>query len=484
MSPDSRPIALRVPVLLFFTCFAAYALIVQGANSNSVSRIAVTLSLLRSGTVAIDDYAGLTEDKASSGSHFYSDKAPGMSLLALPALAVADLVARTNGQAARLTAPDASGALAPTRLFGVFVWIATIATSGLISAMAVAAFCDVLAMLGLGSGPSLGFATVLGLGTPVWGWSTTFFSHAVAGAFLILALWAILRATRSEGERHSGLWHATLGGFLLGFAVVTEFTVIPAVGCLCVFALSRLFGRSGVTRPVATIVAAAASAAIPLAALAFYNEAAFGSPFAVGYASVVGFEGMKTGIFGIAWPRLDVLSEIVVGGRRGILWLCPVLIFLPWAAVVAPREQRGIVVLSLAIVATFLLINASYAYWDGGRSTGPRHIVPALGFALLPIALAYPRFPKVARLAVVALSVAGVIANLVAATTDMYMPTRFTGITLFTYLVPEFWRGTHSKLAVSGLISPPMLSVAVYIAIVGFLGGLTVIASRTAARQR
>jgi hypothetical protein len=472
---------LRVAFLLFCTCFVAYALIVQGAISNSASRIALTYSLLRSGTVAIDDFAALAEDKASNGSHFYSDKAPGLSLLALPAVAVADALWRVNGEFAPLTITDGADptrVMAPTPLFGKLLWVATIATSCLISAAAIVAFCDILLMLGIGAGASLGFAMILGFGTPVWGWSTTFFGHAAAGAFLILALWSILRATRDGRSQPSRLWHAAPAGLFLGLAAVTEFTVIPAAACLCVFALWRLF-RQRASLPLMTIALAAAAAAIPLAVLALYNQAAFGSPLRLGYSSVVGFEGMKTGIFGIGVPSLEALAGIVYGGRRGILWLCPVLVFLPWAAAAAPRRQRDVVVLALAIVATLLLINAGYAYWDGGGSTGPRHIVPALGFALLPIALAYDRLPRTARLSVVGLSVVGTFVNLVAATTDMYTPIRAGGITVFTYLFPTFWRGTHSRIA--AFFDYPALALAVYVAIVAALAWMTLGASRRSA---
>ena len=61
----------------------------------------------------------------------------------------------------------------------------------------------------------------------------------------------------------------------------------------------------------------------------------------------------------------------------------------------------------LQLATAVLLYNASYAYWDGGNSTGPRHAVPALPFLALGLAALWQRTRRRwPLLAVVALSVA------------------------------------------------------------------------------
>ena len=114
-----------------------------------------------------------------------------------------------------------------------------------------------------------------------------------------------------------------------------------------------------------------------------YHTVSFGGPLATGYSNVVGFEGMEQGFMGLTRPNHWVLLQIIFGKLRGILWLSPILIALPWAVWVAFRDRwmRPEVVLSLLVVAYFLLFNASYFYWNGGGSMGPRHITPALPFA-------------------------------------------------------------------------------------------------------
>jgi hypothetical protein len=49
---------------------------------------------------------------------------------------------------------------------------------------------------------------------------------------------------------------------------------------------------------------------------------------------------------------------------------------------------RFVFATALSVVAYYFLLNASYHYWDGGWSYGPRHIGPALPFLGLGIAAA------------------------------------------------------------------------------------------------
>src|SRR5689334_14222237 len=89
-------------VHLFFLCLVAYSLVYRIESVNVASRLALTLSIERAGTVTIDDLADVTSDKAKLSGHYYSDKAPGMSLLALPAVTAADRLLSWIGMDDRL----------------------------------------------------------------------------------------------------------------------------------------------------------------------------------------------------------------------------------------------------------------------------------------------------------------------------------------------------------------------------------------------
>jgi hypothetical protein len=84
-------------------------------------------------------------------------------------------------------------------------------------------------------------------------------------------------------------------------------------------------------------------------------------------------------------PSLHVLYEITFGVHRGIVLLCPLLLLVPVALAQAARRpsERGLVLTLGLIVVYYPMLNSSYFYWNGGWSTGPRHIVAMLPFACL-----------------------------------------------------------------------------------------------------
>jgi hypothetical protein len=172
--------------------------------------------------------------------------------------------------------------------------------------------------------------------------------------------------------------------------------------------------------------------------LLVYNQQAFGSPFTLGYSSVVGFEGMQEGLFGITWPKPSVIVELLFGLYRGLLPLSPVLMLVPVGLYVMWGEPntRVAAVGILAVLCSFLLINASYYYWQGGGSTGPRHLVPILPLGCLALAFAWPR-SFWARTVTLALLAASLVLSLICAATNMFAPGEFSN-PLFEFLLPAF----------------------------------------------
>jgi len=80
----------RISLWLFVISYLAFGLIFSGVgNHNTVSRIALSLALVERGSLYIDEFAPLTGDKGTARGHYISDKAPGLSFLALPAVGIA-----------------------------------------------------------------------------------------------------------------------------------------------------------------------------------------------------------------------------------------------------------------------------------------------------------------------------------------------------------------------------------------------------------
>jgi hypothetical protein len=137
-----------------------------------------------------------------------------------------------------------------------------------------------------------------------------------------------------------------------------------------------------------------------------YNWVSFGGPLSLGYANLAagGFaQGMAQGVFGVTWPKGDVLGDLLFG-PRGLVRLAPWFIVAPVGLLAArQRHLRLEVLVCGAIVVAFLLFNAGYYLPFGGWTPGPRFLLPALPFAAILVALA-PRAlrPLVGLLTVVA----------------------------------------------------------------------------------
>jgi len=112
------------------------------------------------------------------------------------------------------------------------------------------------------------------------------------------------------------------------------------------------------------------------------------------------------------------------------------------AALADERRTRGLAIMAAAAAAIVLLVNASYFYWDGGNSTGPRHAMPAV--ALLAIGLA-PWWASLrstaARIGGAVLLGGSIAINAVIAAADVFAPPEVR-YPFWRYVVERrFWPG-------------------------------------------
>lgn len=404
-------------------------------NPNHAVRLYAAMAVVEEGTATIDRYEALTIDKAKFGAHFYSDKAPGMTIMALAPVVLAD--AWTGQRGTDFAAPGSDPAF--DRYLRLRLRLAAAMGPALLTALAAVLIWQMALVVTASPGAALFAALGFGLGTPAWGWSTTLFGHAAVAALLFIAFWAVWRGTRTARPSPS---HAALAGAALGWALVVEHSALLAATPIGLWALWRLrgAGTAGV-RAGGVAVLAGAAALVPLVA---YNQFAFGTPFRVGYGGVQGFEGMQQGLFGLTYPKPWVLWELLGGRVRGLFWVAPVLVLAPvgFAAMLARRRWRELGWAALAAGAVPILTNAAYVYWDGGNSTGPRHAVPALPFLALALAFAWAWMErwwlKLGAAGLLALSVA---ANLAIASAEIMAPAWVPDAMRDAVLRDRFWKG-------------------------------------------
>src|SRR5882724_5515943 len=166
-------------ILLFCLLFFCYAYIHQGMGWNQNSRLDLLHALFVQKTFKIDQYHENTGDKSVHDGHYYSDKAPGIVFIALPAFAVS--VAVLNILDIPLDSPR--GWLASS-------WITTIGSVGLLTALGGAAMFLLLCRF---VEQKYAFMTtmVTFLGAAPFPYATMLFSHAAVIGLICVALWSI-----------------------------------------------------------------------------------------------------------------------------------------------------------------------------------------------------------------------------------------------------------------------------------------------------
>ncbi len=399
----------RISLLLLLLFGFAYALFSQDEVShNTLCRAAMTANLVQDGGVAIDGFERFTDDIAFRDGHYYCDKAPGMSFLAMPMAAVFTQIAPIT--------PETPF----NQVWVAFLFLSALTTSGLLCAVAgVLLFRHVLARTN-NIGAALAGAIAFGLGTPVWGWATSFFSHAATAALLVMGYIALDEAIRRLKAEAPSAVTALLAGLAFGGATAVEYTaLIPA--CIIGACLAATMPWRAPLAPLRVFAIAAAGALIALAPVLWFHAAAFGSPFTTGYAFTVTFDAHHSGLFGINAPNLDVFVKLFVSLERGMIWYAPIVLAMAWAMAKLARggAARALGIAAALVLLWYLLMNAGFGYWEGGASTGPRYLTPAIGFGALALGLAWPHFGLWERRVALALLALSVLINFACTAVDM-----------------------------------------------------------------
>ena len=404
----------RTEFRLFALAWLLYALhVVPGGGPNPNRYFDLTHSLVNQGTLHIDAYHENTHDKAFLNGHYYSGGQPGPSLAAIPAYLVF--------KAAYALAPDSL--LAPLRsmqshqqgtsagfyqrdnldFFLSSVWLNWFCLA-LMAAASVAALYHLLRQTQVNHRHALAASLLYAFGTPVFFFSTIYFSHVFAASIVIFSLTLAARLKESPGPAQ----RVALGA-LAGSAVLMESSGLFIAAAFGLYALWRWGWRGLAWHGLGT--------ALPLAVLFGYNTLAFGGPFETAYKFLDGYNFARVhaqGWLGFDGPRLERLLGLTVLPSRGIFLYAPILILGPVGWVAAKRQPaamrrpvtRGLAVLAAATSLAILGWIGSYIDWTGAVSWGPRHLVvimPLLAFGV-GHALARVPGPVVAALAAVSLA--------------------------------------------------------------------------------
>jgi hypothetical protein len=350
----------------------AYATVIQSFSWNQTSHYDLIRALDQDSTT-IDQYQENTGDKAFYKGHWYSARAPGLALFALPfydALKAlgAEEVARSS-QAQR--GED-------EMVYFIGLWGNVL--PGLLLLLLVGHLAERLQ-------PGYGAATavILGLGTLTLPLSTLLFSH-VFTAFLGFAAFALMW---NEREGPPNPWYLGVAGLLVGYAGASEYPLFFVALVLGLYMLSRrdcltpkwLLGRAS---------AYVLGGLIGIVPLLLYNHYAFHSWTHLAYSNI---PRQQKGFFGIGLPSLKVMATLLLDSR-GLLTLSPVLAMGAvgtWLLYKRGGRAEALTIAGVGIC--YVGYNSGYYLPFGGGFMGPRFLMTMLPFLALPTGIALKRYP-------------------------------------------------------------------------------------------
>ncbi|MEW6557245.1 MAG: hypothetical protein AB1349_07815 [Elusimicrobiota bacterium] len=334
---------------IFFILLVSYLLFYQPfSDVNERSRLALTYSIVNYHTFNIDNYHTYTIDKAFYNGHYFCDKAPGISLIAVPVFAVLKFAGL----------PSSPSPVVRQVLSFIFSAIPTI----------ILVFYLYKFLCQLNVNETTAKIVILGysLATLAFPFSLVFYPYQLVSCLVFISFYFVYNKKKYF-----------LSGLICGLAIISEYTVLPVIFFIFVYIFFTNRRQTGIF--VISI--------IPFILLNMvYNKICFDNFFTIGYC----YEFWKSfntemskGLFGISRFSFSNFYQITVSPYRGLFFYSPWLVLTFFGIKKFYKNFRQEFILFSAIVIYFFILGASYWSPCGGTIVGPRILVPMLPFFIV-----------------------------------------------------------------------------------------------------
>ncbi|MCX6078727.1 MAG: hypothetical protein NTW32_04260 [Chloroflexi bacterium] len=456
-------------IIFFLIHLSAYAYFFSLNNWNSNSRYGLTMAIIDQGTLAIDAFHNTPEwftgDQSYFHGHYYSDKAPGTSFLAVIFFGPIYAFCKLSG--------IALGAIE----IKVLISILSIALPSAVGALLV--FIVAQKITGETS-PAFWASISVTLGSMFWPFSTTFISHALTGTFIFASFFLGFRAY-SAGKipnKRTLFWI----GLTMGFAFITEYTTALVIIWVLAYLFFKAVQRKQFLKSFLLIGLGSVIAVLPAV---IYNQLVFRNPLASGYSHLTDKQfatGMAQGLMGIGYPNWRVLLFMTIHPAQGIFWQSPALLFaIPPYLKLTAQKYKAELIMALGMAASLLITMSGYYMWWGGESFAIRHLTPIMLFLVIPLASLASRLKPF----LIASTILSVLQMFLVAATSLFVPDTwvknlslldpfrpFQYSVLYSTIFPQFLIGQLTGNLGRSLITNPFCSLVPFILIEGLMFGL------------
>ena len=245
-------------------------------------------------------------------------------------------------------------------------------------------------------------------GTPLFAYSSWYFSEPLTIAVLMAAVVAVFPHDLGALPLRNAIVAGAALGFLLWIRQANVITV-P-------FVLAAMLAAPGEWRRkllnIAVVAGLVGAAGLGLLAR---NYGLYGSPFDMGYPPTV--EGGRR-MIGFDTPLGVGLFAFFLSPGKSLLLFAPILLLAPWGLRLAWRRSRALALLMIAPMTALLLFYSKYTQFEGGYSFGPRYLLPGIWLLGLTIAFVWKDGTRTLRAAATALVLTGAAVNVIGLATS------------------------------------------------------------------
>jgi len=351
----------RVDVLLVLSALVVCGPIVTDNSAQPSVRLGLTAAIAEHGTVDVTGYHHGVDYAVYNG-HLRMDKAPGQPIMTVPLYLIERAVGAQSADHLRY-----GGDLT---LWWIVFWSAGVPFALLLVLMRR------LAARVVPRG-ALAATLMLGFGTMILPFSASLFGHVLAADLLLLAWMAL--------QRHELDTRAlVLAGLCCGFAVFVEYETFCAVVVLAGYVVWRERARVG------WLMLGGVPGALALGA---YNTIAFGAPWHISYSYYI---GQLNGTTQVNWsvPGPHAFTGFLFGDR-GLLLVSPIVLVALVFACAQLRDPNGRLrahaAVAVGVSAVYALMVIGYNGDVAPELPGPRWLIPAIPFLVVPLAAGWER---------------------------------------------------------------------------------------------
>ena len=353
------PRGARTGLLLFVFVLLVYGGTAGGslATTDAVVTYTLTRQIVEHGTVALPgDMLGNAAHRGVDG-RYYSPFGLAQSIYNVPFYLAGRAAARLVGN--RIGREDAiekaTVALGNCLPMAATAWIVYLFTAGCVRRRSAA----------------LATALAAAFATPAWPYARFGFNVPLAALAVTGVGYLAWRATRAGGS-------AAPVGLMLSLSLLTRHELLlAAIPVALWFALDSVSRRDALRRLLATAGGLAPGILLWLA----YNAVRFGNPLDAGYlrdATPEFGSSLLTGTFGL-----------LLSPAASLLVYAPLTLVTFATLRHVWRRDRRLLLLLLGPLVLFVAFYAQLGNWMGGRSYGPRYLVPFLPLTVVALGFAF-----------------------------------------------------------------------------------------------